>query len=142
MRTQDEIAARVRERMDADFLGFEWHEYLNYLDLEHAREFLKPGAEITAEEWEYEPVDAEKLRARILDYLPFAWDKANGFRGISASRSLSHFTAWFWLMGEDAMAEAMGRHYEFYGKAQLVQVTQWLGLDPAQFDDGVRRNQE
>lgn len=142
MRTQDEIAARIRERVENDFLGFEWHEYLLYIDLEHAREFLRPGAEITAEEWKYEPVDAEKLRARIVDYISFAWDKANGFRGISAGRSLSHFTAWFWLLGEDAMVEVVDGHYEFYGKDQLVRVTQWAGLDPALFDDGVRRNQE
>ena len=141
MRTQDEIGARVGERQEMDMLGFEWHEYLPYLDFEHAKEYLKP--EITTETWSGgKPIDVDALKAEMIDYVPFAWEKANGFRGISASRSLSHFLAWFWLLGENEMVEMLDSDYEFYGKDQLRDITGWLGLDPDKFDDGVRQNEE
>ncbi|GAH45300.1 unnamed protein product [marine sediment metagenome] len=50
MRTQDEIVARIRDRKEHDFLGFEVSEYLDYLDFAHVKEFLKPDA--TPEQWE------------------------------------------------------------------------------------------
>lgn len=141
MRTQDEIVKRIRERIDNDMLGFEWHEYLMYLDYEHAKEFLKPEADKAR--WDDSRIvpDDNELKQRAIDYMQFAWDKANGCRGISSSRSISHYIAWIWLMGEDGFDDLFD-DYEFYGKPQLERIGSFLGVDTSIFDDGKRSNTE
>jgi hypothetical protein len=135
MRTQDEILERIRERKDEDMLGFEWHEYVAYLDFDHAKEFLKDTA--TAED--RNQADINGLRQVMIEYMPFAWDKANNCRGISAGRSLAHYVAWLWLAGDDELLGALD-DYEFYGKDELVRICEHLGLDADTWDDGVRTN--
>ena len=41
LRTQEEIIARIGTRADADPLGFERGDYIDYLDFKHAKPFLK-----------------------------------------------------------------------------------------------------
>jgi len=74
--------------------------------------------------------------------MPFAWEKANGCRGISASRSLRHMVAWLWLDGQDEFLEKWNdlRDYEYYGKPQLIAICELYGIDWKKFDDGVRTN--
>ncbi len=82
------------------------------LDFEHARPFLKEGA--TKEEWNTEQEAAgygrklqfpllkeEDLKAAALDYLVFAWGKAEDHRGLSAGRSVVKMRAYCWLLGFD-----------------------------------------
>ena len=144
MRTQQEIVARIRKRRDLDPYGFEWQIYLVYLDYAHAKEFLK-DYDITEEQWAKVRghLDHTQLRQEMIDYMPFAWLKANGFRGLSAWRSLAHYVAWLWL--EDAWPEEEVDNlldYEYYGKDHLRKICEHLGLDPDQWDDGVRKNLE
>jgi len=129
MRTQDEILARYNERKDNDFFGFESNEYLRFLDYEHAKQFLKP--EVAAKEWEPEK---KTLKEIMVDYMPFAWEKANGCRGISSGRSIMHYTAWLWLDGDEEIWPTLA-DYEFYGKDQLVTICKYLGLDSEKWDD-------
>lgn len=136
-RTQDEIAARVKTRKEQDFLGFETGEYLNYLDYAHAKEFLKP--ETTQEQWEKVRALVKPPEDTIKAYMPFAWDKANNCRGISAGRSISHMIAWLWLDGKD-WAEI--EDYEYYGKPQLVRICEEYSIDWRNLDDGQWRNKE
>jgi len=135
MRTTDEIIARIESRQLEDPLGFEWPFYVQALPYDRAKAFLAPfgddGKIVT---------DAE-VRAQCIEYMPFAWEKANNFRGISASRSISHYQAWLWLLGED-WADSLHDSYEFYGKPQLVRICEYLKLDPNQWDDGIRSNEE
>ena len=138
MRTQDEIVARIRERQPHDFLGFEVMEYWPYLDYEHAKPFLKEG--VKPEEWTDRP-DIAKVKQVMVDYMPFAWEKANGCRGISAGRSLSHYAAWLWLDGDDKLWPTL-EHYEFYGKDQLRAICAHLGIDPDKWDDRRRVNSD
>lgn len=138
MRTQDEIVARIRTRKERDFFGFETSEYLDYLDFAHAKEFLKPEA--TKEKWEKDIHSKAKPPADMIKgYMPFAWDKANNCRGISASRSISHMIAWLWIDGKD-WPEI--ENYEYYGKPQLVRICKEYGIDWRALDDDRWANNE
>lgn len=120
MRTQDEIVKRIEEVKSDDFLGFETSDLLAALDYEHAKPYLKPDC--TKEQWDTdrEPYTPENARKQIREYLDFAWGKANGERGISASRSQSHFRAWMWLAGDDdVLARVEAAEYAPYGKPKL-----------------------
>ena len=139
MRTQEEIVARIEAREADDILGFEVLEYVDYLDFEHARPYLKD--EVTEDEWEG-PRSLAEVEDVMKDYMEFAWGKANNCRGISASRSISHYVAWLWLDGQAEMADTLQDDYEFYGKPQLEQICAYLGIDHKQWDDGRRSNVE
>jgi len=138
MKTQDEIVIRIRDRKEHDFFGFETSEYLDYLDFDHAKEFLKPEA--TKEKWEKDIHGKARPPADMIkDYMPFAWDKANNCRGISAARSICHMIAWLWLDGKD-WSEL--EDYEYYGKPQLVRICKEYGIDWRALDDNRWRNDE
>ena len=136
MRTDAEIIARMKEIEPRDQLGFERSELLIRLPLEAAKPFLKPDA--AEETWPQARRDRESLVSEMLSYMPFAWEKANGKRGISASRSMSHFAAWTWLAGDD-LGDLTG--YEHYGKDNLVRICRHYGWDSSQWDDGIRANE-
>jgi hypothetical protein len=137
MRTQQEIVDRFNERREEDFFGFEIGEYVDFLDFENAKEFLKD--EVDAEQWKL--AQKENTREVILkimeDYMEFAWTKANNCRGISAGRSIGHYQAWVWLLGDEDV-KALGilwMDYEYYGKAELVAICERFGWDWKQWDD-------
>lgn len=144
--TQDEIVARIKERESEDILGFEWQEYVVYLDYAHARPWLKP--ETTAETWGVDRSEhtRDAVLATMLDYMPFAWEKANGCRGISSNRSVMHFIAWTWLAGDAEfcarLIDSFETDYHHYGKPQLELVCRHYGWDFAQWDNGRRQDYE
>lgn len=143
MKTQEEILARFNERKTEDFFGFECNEYLGYLDFAHVKPFLKDG--ITPEQWNPNSPEPTKVIAKMLDYMPFAWEKANNCRGISANRSISHFIAWTWLIDEKFSAEIekmFNSEYQHYGKEILVMICNHYNWDCSQWDDGKRVNSE
>lgn len=137
-RTDKEIVDRINAIKDRDFFGFETSDLLARLSFAAAKPFLKDTAK--EEDWPApSPRDRESLINEMREYMPFAWDKANNCRGISASRSMSHYTSWVWLAGDD-----LGNlgDYEYYGKDNLVRICEHYGFDAAQWDDGVRVNSE
>jgi hypothetical protein len=73
--------------------------------------------------------------------MPFAWEKANDCRGLSANRSIEHMTAWLWMLGDD-LADKMDGLYEYYGKPCLRAICEKYGCKWQQWDDGVWRNSE
>jgi len=133
-RTQDEIVARIKQQQSGDFLGFEVGELIPYLDFKHAKEFLKPEA--TEKEW---PKIDKTPKEQMIEYMDFAWGKANDMRGISAGRSIDHYSAWLWLDGNEALSEEI-QDYQYYGKPQLVIICEYLGIDHLKWDDGERTN--
>lgn len=138
MRTNQEILDRIEERKDIDVFGFETSDLIARLDFELAKEFLNPEhRDGLKEQWEPLPRDRESILAQMLDYMPFAWGKANDERGLSASRSMFHYMAWVWLAGDD-LGELTD--YEFYGKDNLVKICEHYGWDHTRWDDGVRTN--
>lgn len=139
MRSDEEIVQRLREVASngRDWMGVEQGDLVMRLPFEAAKPFLKETA--TAESWgKAKPRDETGIKAEMLDYMPFAWDKANNRRGLSADRSISHMNAWLWLMGWDAAAKQMEDDdlYNCYGKPQLRAICEAFGWDWKQWDDG------
>lgn len=137
-RTSAEIKARY-EQVSPRFLDFQGGDLLPYMDYEDAKPFLKEG--VTAQEL----ADArDSLGGPIketIDYLPFAWEKANDCRGLSAGRSVDHLKAWLWLAGYD-VDDDFDRRYQYYGKPCLVTASELVGFDWLAHDDRQWRNDE
>lgn len=134
--TQDEIVARIHEQKDGDALGFEWHEYASALDADHADVFCKDDADMS--KWKQVYPDEAAVREAMRHYVPFAWEKANDCRGISSNRSISHYIAWCWLIGDREFSKELedlyDTRYQFYGKPLLVRICDkycwpWKPLD-------------
>lgn len=135
MRTDEEILARIEAVKENDWLGTERSDLLVRLPFVTAKPFLADDADEST--WKVEPRDRDSVLAEMLDYMPFAWGKANGKRGISAGRSMSHYSAWTWLISEDF--GNLG-NYQCYGKDNLTAICERFGWDAKQWDDGVRSN--
>lgn len=138
-RTQEEIVKRINAIKEDDFFGFETGDLIEYLDFDHAKEFLKP--EVTKKEWNKNCKTLKTAEAQIFEYIPFAWDKANNCRGLSAGRSMNHMRAWLWLAGETDLSRAC-EHYNYYGKPNLVDICEKYEIDWKMLDDGEWRNNE
>ncbi len=139
-RTDEEIIARVKKVQQTDAFGFSVGDLVGCLSFERAKEFLKEGT--APEDWaDPLPRDTESVKARMLEYMPFAWGKANNNRGISAYRSLCHMSAWLWLLGHDEAADAI-TEYDLYGKPQLRAICEAFGWDWREWDDGHWTNDE
>ena len=139
-RTKEEILAKIEEESKAGALfNFTGSDLIEYLEFDSAKSFLKEGT--TEEEWHTKPKDSESILKEMKDYMPFAWEKANGHRGLSAMRTMDHYTAWVWMLG-DAEAEAFGdlKGYDAYGKENLAMICDRYGWDDVNFDDGDRSN--
>ena len=138
MRTDKEIIERIEEMKERDWLGAGRGDLATVLPVETAQKLPGAGPDQT---WEQKPRNAEAVKARMLEYMPFAWDKANNCRGISAGRSLDHMSAWLWLLGRDEAAKQM-LDYEYYGKPWLRAICEEFGWDWRQWDDSCWRNDE
>lgn len=140
MRTQDEILERFKACSGDDIFGFESHEYLRAMTKETVESlrgnFLKEDADLS--ELKPDLIDDESILKQCIEYMPFAWEKANNGRGISASRSLAHYKAWLWLLGEDSFDGVTD--YQYYGKDNLIKICEYLNLDSSNWDDGIRTN--
>lgn len=141
-RTTAEILEKINQldSDNSDFFGFQRSGIIEYLSFDDAKLFLKEGA--SREKWgDVKSRTHESIKDEILSYMPFAWEKANDNRGLSAGRSINHMQAWLWMMGEDNAAEAI-RGYSMYGKPQLRAICEHFGWDWKQWDDGRWTNDE
>lgn len=142
MRTQEEIVDHIKNTSDSeDFFGVQRSDWIDFLDFDHVKEFLKEG--VTKEDWDSDRKEntVKGIRSAILDYLPFAWEKANNCRGLSASRSIAHMSAFLWLLGEDELSKKFDEtEYEHYGKEKLIVISEAIGFNWKEIDDGVRTN--
>ncbi len=137
-RTQEEIISRIKEVEATDFLGFKRNDLLMYLDFEHAKPFLLPEA--TEESWTTLPSDRDSVLKQMAGYMEFAWNKANNCRGISAGRTMSHYSVWVWMIGDEEIFGDL-EDYQFYGKDHLCAICNHYGWDDAEeFDNGERVN--
>lgn len=139
MRTDKEILDRINIIEPYDFLGAERNDLLVFLTFEAAKPYLKP--EVTPDQWTSTDQSELHIKQMMLDYMPFAWGKANNCRGLSAGRSINHMCAWLWMLGEDAAADAI-RNYSHYGKPQLRAICEAYGWEWQQWDDGAWTNNE
>lgn len=134
-RTDAEIVKRIAERLPVDVMGFEMYDLARCLPF-HTAAALLP-ATYTEDEWTQLPRDRDSVVAQMLEYMPFAWEKANDCKGLSAGRTMAHFAAWVWLAGDD-LGELT--EYEFYGKDNLVRICNHYGWDSSKWDDVIRTN--
>lgn len=125
--------AEIVERMNSEevtsrdaLMGIERSDLLGYLSFEHAQPFLKDG--VTEEQWNpaSRPRDRESILAEMKEYMPFAFEKAHDERGLSAYRSMSHYSAWVWLVGDNLgdLCES-----DNYGIDNLIRICEHYGWD-------------
>lgn len=114
MRSLDDI--RQRPHTAPDFFGWEHEVLAIYLP-----ECMVDGKAA--------PLTEETVKAEMLGYLAFAFDKAFHHRGISANRSAIKLRAWLWLL-EDAETLAFAENkanYPYYGMPILKAVARKYG---------------
>ena len=97
-------------------------DLIEFLPASEASYFLKPDTDL--EEFGLKELTKENIIKEIRDYLPFAYSKAEGARGISSSRSLMHFDHWLWLLADDELLEFLhdDDNYEMYGFPVLQKI--------------------
>jgi hypothetical protein len=137
-RTSAQIKARY-EQVSQRLLDFQGSDLLPYMDYEDAKPFLKEG--VTAEQLSEARDSLGSPLEEALKYLPFAWEKANNCRGLSAGRSVDHLKAWLWLAGYNVDGD-FDRRYEYYGKPCLVTASALCDFDWRAHDDMKWRNDE
>lgn len=138
MRTDQEIIDYYGKVKDDDFLGTMGSELISRLPFDSAKPFLKKDAD--SSKWITLPRDNKSILKEMRDYMEFAWDKATGHRGISAGRSIDHFRAWLFLVGDDellAFANAEG-NYPNYGCPILKKISEKYGF-PVPNNDKTKR---
>ncbi len=117
MKTQEEILIQIENRKGDDVFGFEVHEYMDCLNFENAKQFLKEG--VTEDKWLGSVKDDDEIIEQIKSYMSFAFRKAYGERGISSNRSIMHYIAWIWLIGDadfyEEIKQDFNTNYHSYG---------------------------
>lgn len=143
MKTQQQILDRILDIKKEDFFRFQTTILLDFLTLESLDSLRGVVVKEDADFSDHVPKtpDEETIKSEMREYMDFAWQKANDFRGLSAGRSIQRYRAWLWLLGECDLIQEID-NYQYYGKDELVKICDYLGLDSSQWDDGVRRNGE
>ena len=100
-RTQEEIAKKLEE--GDGLFNFASEVLVDYLNFEDSKSLYNEKYVESVEKGEAEaPKQITDLREAVqdfLDYMVFAWGKAQNQRGISASRSINKLSTWAWLFG-------------------------------------------
>jgi hypothetical protein len=122
MRTQKEIVDRIEEVKKHDLFGFEGTDLIAALDFEHAKPFLKEG--FKKKDWKPDLLTDEAVIKLMVEYMDFAIEKATDHRGLSAGRSISHYRAWLWLIGDDKLIKfaECADNYRNYGAPILKKI--------------------
>ena len=132
IRTPEEILAQVKIISPEDIFGWQRGPLLAVLPFEHAKPFLIDG--LTEKDYIQDMDPAHNA----VEYLPFAWDKADSERGISANRSIEHFIGWAWLLDEDfyqKLRKSYEEDYSDYGKKQLILISEHFGYDWSEYKE-------
>ncbi len=95
----------------------------------------KPWVDEDADSWDPPDTTDDAIKARIADYLGFAYEKAENERGISAIRSVVKLRAWVWLLGDDDFLAAFDAAPDHsYGRPTLDVVA--ARIPPKETNDG------
>ena len=117
------IGQDPNEFVDLD--GRRRERLISLLPYELAKPYIKP--EITSEQWK--PTTEEELFSSCKRDLTFAWEKALGHRGISASLMSEVMLDWVWLIcGEAAAKEVEDAPYKNYGAPKLTLAEKLLDM--------------
>lgn len=141
MKTQEEIKKYIEEHSKDPF-DFSIEDLSCYLPWKDAKKyFVKDYVEAVDNGTKKYEIDTKTGKENIIEYMDFAWDKANNCRGLSAARTINHMANWLWLDGYDALAEEI-RDYSYYGKPQLVKICELFDIDWKQYDNDCWKNNE
>jgi hypothetical protein len=119
VQTDAAIVQRILDISGADIMGFETSDLVHALPYDEAKAWLKP--EILEADWKPAPRDRKNVIEAMKDYMLFALEKATDHRGLSANRSINHFSAWLFLLGDDGLVAFCndGGNYKNYGMPML-----------------------
>jgi len=122
MRTVEEIKERINKKKQWDLFGT-IVDLIEFLPPEHAKPFLKEDANVEDFVKEY---TKENVIKEIKNYLPFAYDKAEGARGLSSGRSIMHFCHWLWLLEDHELLAFVedDDNYPMYGFPMLQKIAE------------------
>ncbi len=104
------------------------------LKWDFAKKYLKEDyvekVEKGEEKFEYAS-DIKTIVQEFLDYMVFAWGKAEDERGLSAYRSISKLSAWLWLLNREDLVNTIEDNnlYNPYGAPALIEVCNQLGIE-------------
>ncbi len=136
MKSIEVIKQKISEGFEHDVFGFGVDDLVEVLPFETAEEYLAEsflGKENAAEEWEALRLKTDDdVRDKMLDYLSFAWDKADDCRSLSADRSIRHFAAWAWLIDDELynkIEDMYENDYIPYGTPILTYLSKELGYE-------------
>ena len=143
MRTPKQILNKIKEIKEQgdDVLGTKREDLVEFLPYNKAKKYLR--SDVTKEMWEEakEENTKENIKNNIKDYLPFAWEKANNRRGISASRSIHHIETWLWLLNDEEKEKTFKNiEYQHYGKEKLIYASNLVDFNYKKYDNGERIN--
>jgi hypothetical protein len=130
--SEDDIA-RFLDNRD-DIFGFEAGVLTMFLPWEKIKHLYKEDfvKQVDAGTEDFPPpiTSIEEAAQDFLDYMVFAWDKAESQRGISASRSISKLFAWLSVMGRKDLADILNKNelYNPYGAPALIAVCDAMGI--------------
>lgn len=132
MKSLEEIKAKMESGFEHDFFGYGPDDLKYALPYEDVKKDL--AGVILKSDWEdkHRLSTDEKVKAKMLEYLPFAWIKAHGERSLSADRSIHHFIAWAWLIDDELCEKLINMYntdYAPYGKPILTYLSELLGYD-------------
>lgn len=113
VRTQEEIKKRFKEA--DDMFGTQQNDLIDYMTFETAKEFLKDEYVKDIESGQKKWDQSVNPKKEILNYLDFAYGKAENERGLSAGRSMLHFKTWIWLDDDKLYNELENQIDNYYG---------------------------
>ena len=128
IRTSEEIEQRIKD--SSDFMSIQQVDLIAALDGDTAKKYFSEEylKKVEAGEDKWEPQDPKQM---ILEYLPFAYDKAENQRGLSAGRSMLHFKSWIWLEDDEFYKSIIDDidNYTNYGIPTLDKIAEHYGFD-------------
>lgn len=134
MLTQEQVMAAVRNGRSAQCIdGRDYGRLAEFFPVSCLGEFgleLKEGAT-----WEPKPWTRDVIMAQLAGDLAFAFEKALGQRGISASLMRQVIKMWLWVLDEGMPPEADDDDYAQYGLPLLKAVALKFGLPNEIGDD-------
>ena len=128
----------IREKYDTvkenDFFGFASQVYFEFIDWEDCKDLYQAEyiQDVESGKEKFEPItDIMEAAQDFLDYMNFAWGKAQDKRGISASRSITKLSAWLWIMGRPDLSEEIEKDelYNPYGASALISICEKMGIN-------------
>lgn len=136
LKSQEEIIQKLHQIQETQsFMDFRPEVLIDFLSMENAKPFLNQDYVKKLESGEEQYGDVvttiEECAQDFLDYMNFAWGKAEDERGISASRSIQKLGIWLWLMNRDDLRIIIEDDalYNPYGAPALIEVCSQMGIE-------------